>query len=705
MNMKNNVKKTAALLMGIALAVGSVGCGNFIVTDNAKDLAQTVATVNISDSLKVEGGEYSDVADDVKAIVDTLSNDVSKRDLVAYFLSTGYQYVESYGYTYEATFNMLMDSLVSREIIIQYAIAYYLKNHTELTVAGCEAYIAAEMEKASEKEKGLYNANPEVLTLKYFLTEGGKNEEEYDRAVYSLKKSLNNSLDSLEASYIKAEAEDHDHATARTLPTGVSTEKSDYYTKDYDVYTGRNTLDSCGEYEKVDGSTTSTRQKAYNAFLSNLQGYNMISTSGKIEDTSDVTHLNYYYVELSSMLGQSLINKYFEALEETVTAELDESYMQAKYDAVYAAQETSYATSPSAFSTAMDSVSDTSFLLYGLKDFGFVYNILLPFSTSQTVAYTTAKNNAANTQDDLYNVRKSILKDVKGKDLRDTWISSHDHANYSYEKDGKYYFFEEHLAESTQYEKLTQYAGNYAYNGTVTENEDGDLECKSNSVSIDEFIAIMEGEINKAVGSSVAAADTSWTSTYAQDEKDTVYTVDDEVQYDKFMYYKGKTNLGEVAAKDYFNADSNIYKAISAVNELMFAYSTDTGCLNTYMGYAVSPYGTNFVKEFEYAAQEAVKGGAGTYTVCATDYGWHIVYASYVFSADGEVYGGYNHAEAVGDNKVEGSFSNLFYESVKSSASSNYSTEVQNSVLNQFNNEDNVKLFKDRYKDLLEIGK
>ena len=42
MNKKNNFKKAAALLLGIALAAGSTGC-NFVVTNNEKDLAQTVA--------------------------------------------------------------------------------------------------------------------------------------------------------------------------------------------------------------------------------------------------------------------------------------------------------------------------------------------------------------------------------------------------------------------------------------------------------------------------------------------------------------------------------------------------------------------------------------------------------------------------------------------------------------------------------------
>ncbi len=698
MNRKNSVKKTAALLLGLALAVSSVGCSNFIVTDSEKDLAQTVAKVDISAQLAKDGSEYKDVAAGVGEIVKSLSTEISKRDLVAYFLSTGYQYVESYGYTYEDTFNMLIDGLVSREIMIQYAIAYYLKN-TGLTVAGCQEYAAAQKAAASEKEKALLSSHPEVLTLKYFLTDGGADETEYKQAVYSLKKSLNDSLDSLETSYIKAETDDHDHGEVRTLPTGVDTEKEDYYNENYGIYTGRNTKDGeggYGDYEKQDGSTTSTRQKAYNAFLANLQGYNMIGD----EDTADVTHLNYYYVELSSILGQSLINKYFDDLQNSVTAKLDGTYMQNKYNEIYASQESSYKTDPKGFATAMDSVSDTSFLLYGLDGFGYVYNILLPFSTSQNIRYTEAKNNKANTQDDLYNIRKNILKDVRGKDLRDSWISAHDHANYSYTKvegeQTKYYFFEDNLAENSRYEKLKQYAGNYAYNGKV-EEEDGELVATSNEVSIDEFIAIMEGQINGALGGTVATGSTL--AAYGAGQN-TVYTdkTTDKVDYSKFMYYKGTTNLGEVNVKDYFNESSNIYKAISAVNELMFAYSTDTGCLNTYFGYAVSPYKTDFVKEFEYAAQEAVRGGAGTYVVCATDYGWHIVYASYVYKT-GDVYSGYVEA----DKEVEGTFSNLFYESMKSSAATNYSTEKQNEVLNRYNNDDSVKLYKSRYKDLLEL--
>ena len=170
------------------------------------------------------------------------------------------------------------------------------------------------------------------------------------------------------------------------------------------------------------------------------------------------------------------------------------------------------------------------------------------------------------------------------------------------------------------------------------------------------------------------------------------------MDYSKFVYYTGKVDLGEVKSSDYFNKESLSYKALSAVNELMFAYSTDTGCLNTYMGYAVSPYKTDFVPEFEYAAQYAVQEGVGTYVVCGTDYGWHIVYTSFVYDG-GDVYGGYNAAE----KEVEGTFSNLFYESLKATAATTHTSEVENNVLNKYNNDDSVTRYTSRYKDLLEL--
>lgn len=696
MNKKQTIKKTAALLLGIALAMGTTGCG-FITTDSQKDLDQTVAKVDITSAVEVATD-----AEELEKL--NLSGEVKKREMISYYMSIGYQYVQNYGYSYEDTFNMLLNALINKETLVQEAALYFLKN-TDLTAQACEAYVETELAGVSEEEKALLEKYSDVLTLKYLLTKGGTEMKDYDVAVYTLKKNINDSIDSLEGSYIKEEGNDHDHEETRTLPTGVDTEVEDYYTNEYEVYTGRNAADACGEYEKVEGSTVASRQKAYNAFLSNLQNYNLVSTTGKVENTSKVTSLEYYYVELASLLEQRLINNYYEALEGELNENLDAEYVGAKYEEMFTQNKRDYEKNATSFGTQMDSVAEDSFLLYAplnknLDDeamtFGYVYNILLPFSTSQSVAYDEAKNMGL-TESELYSARREIGASVTGKDLRTSWISKHDHANYSYEQEGSYYFFADNDGE--KHEKLTQYAGSYAFNGTVADGED-DYELTANEVSIDGFMTEFENHINKVVGSNVASG--SKVSTYETNE----YKVDDEIDYSKFIYYTGKVNFTEAQkAAGFFDATTEQYKALSAVNELMFAYSTDTGCLNTYMGYSVSPYGTNFVKEFEKAAQDVVKAGVGSYAVCLTDYGWHIVYCSFSYHADymgdsatGDVYGGYDHTQ----KDTEGTFSNLFYEYIKDSAYSNYTTEIQNRTLKKYEN--CAERFENRYEDLYNFG-
>ncbi len=735
MNKKHTFKKTAALLLGLALTVGATGC-NFIVTDSEADLKQIVARVDVTATLEADkNSEYQAFAKQLDKIIAEggMTTSIPKRDLVAYFLSVGATYVQNYGYTYKDTVNMLMDGLVNRKIMAQYAVAYYLKNGEDaegkaLTADGCLQYVQDGIDAATGKEKDLLKAHRDVLSMKYFLTENGNDDKEYNAAVYGLMSSLNSSLDSAESGYITAEEHTHTHSETRTTPTNVNTAKSDYVPMDgaeidYDIYTGRNTIDSCGAYQdnKVDGSTATTRKKAYNAFLSNLQSYGLIKEN---EDTKDIKQLDYYYLELSSSLEQALINKFYEDMKEDAIAALSKDeykYVSEKYEEIKAAQQYAYEKDPSSFSTTLDGVSDDSFVLYGEKDFGFIYNILLPFSASQEMEYAAAKNKGG-TEEDNYKARREILDKIQAKDLRSAWFCEEDSAeNYSYEASGDYYnngaekgdktylFFEEQTGANKnagKYELLGQYAGLYPYNGKAT-YVDGEWEFKANPVTINGFLGEMEGYINYMLGADannpLAKGDTI--DAYYDDNKETgkEFLKDGKIDYSKFLYYEGKVTLENTARKDFFYAGTeekknDSYLALSAVNELMFAYSTDTGCLNTYMGYVVSPYKTDFVSEFEYAAQYAVKKGVGTYVVAPSDYGWHIIYVAFVYDADdGDVYGGFNKDEI----EMEGTFSNLFYESLKATTATNYTTEVENTVLNAYKG--SATRFVKAYQDLLDL--
>ena len=718
MSTKHTMKKAAAIFLGLAMTVGATGC-NFLVTNSQADLKQTVAKVNITANLK-EDDEFKTVADEVAAIIADggLSTDIPKRDLVAYYMSVGYTYMNSYGYSAEDTFNMLMDGLVNRKIMTQYAVAYYLKNGTGLSSEALKAYKTSELNAIADEEvRAVVAGHPEVLTMKYFLT-GGKTEadktadenplEEYETAVYGLKKSLNSSLDSAEANYIKEETDEHSHEETRTMPTNANAETEDYFTTDYEVYTGRNAAEVCGEYERVDGSTPTTRQKAYNAFLSNLQSYGLVKEE---ENLSDVLQLNYYYEELASALSQALINKYFETLQDEAINALDQTTVEGKYKDILAAQQATYEKDATAFDTALDSLSDNKFVLYGQKDFGFVYNILLPFSPAQERAYAAAKTK--NDENGTYAARKNLLTQIKAEDLRTAWFCTDEHSHYAYEvtegyygeanSDKAYLFFENNVTDTKneKYKSLGQYAGKYPYNGTATLVDD-EWEFEANELDVDGFLTEMKSYIEYVVN------DTNVTVTIGDKETaydSTDYDANDDgvLEYEKFLYKKGKVNgLGEVKSSDFFNANTAAYKALSAVNELMFAYSTDTGCLNKYMGYVVSPYKTDFVGEFEYAAQLAVQEGVGTITVAPSDYGWHIIYCAFKYDG-GEVYGKDGNGFVWAEKDTEGTFSNLFYESLKSTSASNYTTEKQNVVLKQY--KDSAELIKKAYKDLLEMGK
>ena len=127
------------------------------------------------------------------------------------------------------------------------------------------------------------------------------------------------------------------------------------------------------------------------------------------------------------------------------------------------------------------------------------------------------------------------------------------------------------------------------------------------------------------------------------------------------------------------------------------------------MGYSVTPYTTNYVKEFEWAAQEIVKMGVGSYAVCETDYGWHILYCSFQYTDNGLVYGEdvFSTDAAIFAEQIEaeGTFANLFYEYVKESAFTDHATEEQNRVLLKYSSDTSVTRNQKAYQDLLDMDK
>ena len=76
MNKKQTIKTTAAMILGLAIAMGATGC-EFFTKDSKRDLNQTVATVNIASTIEDETikGKFQELK---------LSGSIKKRELVSY---------------------------------------------------------------------------------------------------------------------------------------------------------------------------------------------------------------------------------------------------------------------------------------------------------------------------------------------------------------------------------------------------------------------------------------------------------------------------------------------------------------------------------------------------------------------------------------------------------------------------------------------
>lgn len=740
--MKKKTLMGAVLASAIALSASFAGCS--LVSSNAnKDMEQVVATVNISTA---EGLTERDnlLIEKYKSAVG--STDIIKRDLIAYFLNAGYSQVQS-GASYETVFNSLLDGLVDNAVLTQYAIMYVL----DYKSGGNDETVLGEYNsKTTYAEK-----------LEYLLNDPAAYPDDSDKdikiAQYNLYSSLNNAIDSYEESLIEEDEKAAGTSESRSTPSGVDVQQDDYYPAgdnkklDYNVYTGYAGygLGDSGVFKDDlhEGSTKSTRIKAYNNFMASLIQNGMVDPDK--EDLRDVKNINYVRDEYVTQLENRLLEKYYDLYEEEQNSRFsgggEYGYINSIYNDLLRKDEQNYADAAS-FKTAMDNMSDTSFVLYspgtdGNGTFGYVYNILLPFSAKQKLQLTAYQNDPVykNSDGEGYNLnyylkRNELLKNIKTTDQRSAWFNGS--VDYSFKAaEGEYFdsvataenpysgvsrgylFFENNLTDSAHYKPLEKYAGKYAYKGYVYEREDGSYLLKPDELGIDQMLAEFKAYVNYVLGE--PKADYEIKENYYENLTeanfyDPAKPDKKEINYENFVYASGKVDLG-VSGVQYrgniFNKESACYKALSAVNELQYAYTTDTGVLSEYLGYSVSTGNdTGYIKEFEYAAHKAIEGGAGSFTVCAGDYGWHLIYATYTFGTPdpdnvGSSAGGAEYAPDWAANvDKEGTFENLFYEWVKSNDISEISTTRRTQLINQFNSESTVKKFQNRYQDLLDLG-
>lgn len=728
----------AAVAVALTLGVSGAAFAGCIAVNNEEDVKQVIAEVDISTdaNFKAEFGSYADaVSKDV----------ILKRDLILSYINVGSNYS---GSSTGATFKTLVDSLVNNAIVTQYATAALLKD------------------RVSEADLTEYKAlNDDTARYEYVL--GGEDSEGVKSSKMKLYTLLNGTLDTYEKNYLK-DKDEYSGTGTRSTPSGVDAEKEDYVKQSYGVYTGYKgyLLENAGEYEPLDGTRRDTRRKAYSSLVSYLKANYLVSSADK--DTTDILKLSYVTETYNNYLRSQIITEFGELFEEKQKLAVDATdsegvytYIKEQYENVNdgeLAKQRELYSNTSSFESAMSSLSGNSFILFTpdtSKDtaeveiggkttsgtYGYVYNILLPFSATQGIALKDLDSRLEKknmTDLDYYVARNELLKNIKTTDQRSLWFNGLEKYAFDASKyvsdttdpaftewfgknDGRnYLFFENNLTRTDRYETLDKYYGKYSYNGKVTENKNGSFKLVPNSLDIDGMLAEFKAYINYALneeagttadyvtiyngdGLTVPYANTN--ASYYDYTGRSIYKAgsDKEIDYSNLVYATGKVNFGEVSSNDMFVKENNRYKAMSAVNELQYAYTTDTGVLSQFIGYTVSAYETSYIKEFEYAAQQALRMGAGSFKVCAGSYGWHLIYVTeaYTFGDNGEVYSPVWTADRI---NAEGTFENIFYTWIKDADLANEVSRKQSSILHSYNSSKTVTLHKDAYKDLTELS-
>ena len=719
--MKSKVLVCGALAAALTMSVVLPGCAN--ATRNEEDMNQIIATVDItkSDMLAQEGlAEYASCI---------APENIIKRDLMAAYYNVGYSYIQS-GSSVAEVFEMLVEALTSTAVVSQYATLSLIADKCESDSSFLQKYNAAE----SDVEK-------------YELLLEGETAESDDGessrvllARYSFYSSINSSIDSIEQGIIDEDEDDSSSSgETRTVPGGAGEEVENYLPLDedgnfdYGIYTGYSgegysyLIGDSGAYadDELEGSTQSTRRRAYAQFVAGLKNNFLI---GEDEDVRDIMAISYISDEYLSQLQQQVINEYYEryqAEQEALIDSVDENgvytFIRDRYNTELAEQTISN-SSASAFETSMGSMSDTSFVLYAPATdgtdggtYGFVYNILLPFSAKDNTQVDSSDTSAQ-----YYLRRQSLLADITAGDQRGAWFNGA--TDYSFDASGSnidyygktegrnYLFFEDNLTNTDRYKTLEKYTGLYSYNGSVYENEDETYTLVPAKVDIDGFLKEFKSYVDFVMGGESVTYDTldsynvtDYNDYYTDDTKDLADDSLKKIDYSKFVYATGKVDIGsDTSISSLFVKDSLAYKALCAVNELQYAYTTDTGVLSQYIGYSISAYETDYVPEFEYAAQEAINDGAGTIYVCGGDYGWHVIYVTATFETAGGAVYGQDIAWTAEEVLKEGTFQNMYYNFIKDSAISDVTTARRSMIVDDFGGETTVTLHKDAYSDLLE---
>ncbi len=419
-------------------------------------------------------------------------------------------------------------------------------------------------------------------------------------AQYQAYKTMNDLIDSYET---KDEGEKFSETLTeevRAVPTGASIKEEEIDKEQY-IQDG---IDS--------GTDDPKRKEAYNKVIKLLKNNGLLG-----EYKNDIKQTDYYKQTLKNNYELLLLNNFKNKLADEVREQYvlnsaydsnvsnSTKYILDKLSAQYLKEiEKQTELSNKDFEEKLSSATAGAPMLVGQNGtYGYVYNLLLGASEIQS-----EKINAITTTDKTERAeeRKAILEATTVKDLRSTWVLSG-------------YDFEILNPNDQSLEKDIKFINDYAFledsipfKGKVrlTQEAEGEEKAKYKVSMLDEF------------------------------------TLAEFILFmEEYVYGQNIPVLKDVSANPSYyrwaeSDGANLDDYEKRINELLFAFSTDAGSLNTFKGYAVKPIPDGadkeqYMQEFADGARDLLKAEKkNSYLVVATDYGYHVMFYSELLKVD-----------------------------------------------------------------------
>lgn len=422
-------------------------------------------------------------------------------------------------------------------------------------------------------------------------------DAEITDAKYDTYKFINDLLDAYSEDKSNTEKKDTLIFDVRTVPTGATNkekelttaEKKDYIAKGFDI------------------TSTEYKRAAFNTVITLLKDNGLLGGeyNGSIETT------DYFARVLKSNYESKIIEKYENAIKQKFIDELSYEILEASYTDKLNNQK---AWDNEEFVSKLSSATATSPILYSaFGTYGYVYNLLLGVNDYQSAKLTELQHEKEHehlTEAQYATGRKAILAGTVAKDLRASWILSGYDGVFAKEniddEFGKYTFTGDYTFAKDENNRLP-FQGEVKELRAKTGDKDGIYSIGSvKTFGLDEFITFINTDYlykNKILTPIDPSA-------HEDLNPDDIYAA-----------YKPDAKPAEYDAK---------------INELLFAFSTDSGSLNTYKGYVIKPKNDEYVKTFGDAGKALLQEGGSSYMVVASDYGYHFMFFSEVWTVNKE---------------------------------------------------------------------